>query len=62
MPNELDKENISALLKFTVEDDFSYFCKHDELIGVVAIPDTYLPSIEESCFNSRANVFDLCDD
>ena len=59
MHNAHDTEKIHALLQFTVEDDFSYFCKHDELIGVVAVPNTFLPSIEESCFNTRAQVFDV---
>ena len=32
--NALDTEKMSTALQFTLEDDISYFCKHDEIIGL----------------------------
>lgn len=61
MSNELSgKEQASKVLKqlpFTVEPDFSYFVKHDELIGVIPFQTRMLPSIEESCYTNREEVF-----
>lgn len=52
-----DTEEIIIISPFAEEDDYSYFCKYDELTGVVACPGTYLPSISESCYASRADIF-----
>lgn len=48
---------IGAALQLTIEDDFSYFCKYDDLTGVVASFSTELPAIADSCYISRADVF-----
>lgn len=40
-----------------VENDFSYFCKFDELSGVIACPGVDLRSLEDSCFVEREKVF-----
>lgn len=52
-----DANEFSASLQFTVEDDFSYFCRYDDLTGVVASPNTELPAIEDSCYINRSEVF-----
>lgn len=52
-----EDSEILVMSPFPEEDDFSYFCKYDELTGVVACPGIYLPTVEQSCFVSRADVF-----
>ena len=49
-------EEISAI-QFTVEDDFSYFCKYDVLTGVVASSNGELPALADSCYVSLDEVF-----
>ena len=53
----LDPKEILKVLPFTVEDDFSYFCKYDELTSVIATPNAELPSIAESCYVDLSDVF-----
>lgn len=48
---------ILEILPFTVEDDISYFCKWDELTGVIASPNPELPSIAESCYVDPKDIF-----
>lgn len=52
-----DSYEIDVALQLTVEDDFSYFCKFDDLAGVIVSPDTELPSIADSCYIDRKAVF-----
>lgn len=53
-----DSYEIDAALQLTVEDDFSYFCKFDDLADIIATPGTELPAIANSCYINRASVFD----
>lgn len=39
------------------EEEFSYFCKFDELSGVMACPGVVLRPLKESCYRSRKAVF-----
>lgn len=55
----LDNNNVILDDSFTVEDDFSYFCMYDDLMGVVASHNVELPAIEDSCYVDRADVFAL---
>lgn len=52
-----DSYEIDVALQLTVEDDFSYFCKFDDLAGVIVSPDTELPSIADSCYIDRKAAF-----
>lgn len=38
-------------------NDISYFCKFDELSGVIACPGIRLLSFDKSCFVTRESVF-----
>lgn len=51
------KDNIWLDNVFTVEDDFSYFCMYDDLMGVAASHNIELPAIADSCYVDRADVF-----
>lgn len=42
---------------FAVEDDFSYFCMYDDLMGVASSHSIELPAIADSCYVDRADVF-----
>lgn len=55
----LDNNNVILDDSFTVEDDFSYFCMYDDLMGVVASHNVELPAIADSCYVDRADVFAL---
>ena len=58
MPRILpDSYEIDLALQLTVEDDFSYFCKFDDLADPIVQPDSELPSITNSCYISREEVF-----
>ena len=58
MPRILpDSYEIDVALQLTVEDDFSYFCKFDDLANPIVQPDFELPSITNSCYISREEVF-----
>ena len=50
-----ENENIFTVSPFYKEDEFSYFCRFDELTGVIACPGIDLPTLQESCYIS-------CDD
>lgn len=54
VPNSYE---IDVALQLTVEDDFSYFCKFEDLAGVIVNPNTELPAIADSCYIDRAKVF-----
>lgn len=56
-----DSYEIDAALQLTVEDDFSYFCKFDDLAGVVVNPDTEMSAIINSCYITIADVFGNCE-
>lgn len=47
---EAKKEEILRVSPFYRDEGFSYFCKYDELVGVIACPDVELPSINDSCY------------
>ena len=51
---------------FPAGDDFSYFCKFNELEGVIAHPIvTSFPSIKDSCYcptNADSGKTSLCDE
>lgn len=50
MNTALSEKGILRRSPFLKDDGFSYFCKYDELVGVVACPGIYLPPIDESCY------------
>lgn len=50
---------IRVSMQFTAEDDFSYFCKYDNLTGVVATSNVELPALADSCYVNRADVFSM---
>ncbi len=53
---EIDlKKNLC--LQFTVEDDFSYFCRYDDLSGNYTGISKELPALADSCYINRAEVF-----
>lgn len=52
-----DSYEIDVALQLTVEDDFSYFCKFDDLAGIIVSPNTEFPAIADSCYIDRADVF-----
>lgn len=39
------------------EPVYSYFCKYDELVDVVACPGIDFPALKDSCYVSRESVF-----
>lgn len=44
--------------KFAVEDDFTYFCMYDDLMGIGAVVGApELPAIANSCYVPREDVF-----
>ncbi len=58
MPRILpDSYEIDVALQLTVEDDFSYFCKFDDLADPIVQPGSEFPSIANSCYISRKEVF-----
>ena len=44
------KDSIELEDTFVVEDDFSYFCMYDDLMGVVSSRNIELPAIADSCY------------
>ncbi len=57
MLNKTHDVEESSAIQFTVEDDFSYFCKYDVLTGVVASSSGELPALADSCYVSLTEVF-----
>lgn len=47
-----EKENTITVSPFYKEDEFSYFCRFDELTGVIACPGVTLPTLQDSCYVS----------
>mgnify|MGYP003294317378 CR=1 FL=1 len=41
------------------DNSYSYFCKYNELSGVIACPGVRLRSLDDSCFVEREKVFVL---
>ena len=39
------------------EPVYSYFCKYDELVDVVACPGIDFPALKDSCYVTRESVF-----
>ena len=54
-----DSYEIDVALQLTVEDDFSYFCKFDDLAGVIVSPNTELPAIADSCYIDCETAFSV---
>ena len=54
-----DSYEIDVALQLTVEDDFSYFCKFDDLAGPIVEPDVELPSIKDSCYIDIKDAFSV---
>lgn len=53
-----DSYELDITLQLTVEDDFSYFCKLDDLAGIIVRPNTeYFPAIADSCYIDLKEVF-----
>lgn len=48
---------IDQQLQLTVEDDFSYLCKLDDLAGILQITRTEFPAIVNSCYIDIEEVF-----
>ena len=42
---------------FAVEDDWTYFCMYDDLMGTSVIGVPELPAIADSCYVPREEVF-----
>ena len=58
MPRILpDSYEIDVALQLTVEDDFSYFCKFDDLAGPIVQTWPEFSSIANSCYISRKEAF-----
>lgn len=38
-------------------DNSSYFCKYDELSGIMACPNVVLRPLNDSCYRTREEVF-----
>ena len=53
---EIDTLN-DPCLQFIVEDDFSYFCRHDDLSGSYSRINKEFPALADSCYINRAKVF-----
>lgn len=56
---EQEYKDIKLEDTFAVEDDFSYFCMYDDLMGVVSSHNIELPAIADSCYVDCADVFPL---
>lgn len=54
-----DSYEIDVALQLTVEDDFSYFCKFDDLAGIVVRPNTEFSAIADSCYIDLEEVFSV---
>lgn len=57
-PMTPDTEELFAVLPFTVEDDFSYFCKYDELTSVIAVNDNGYLAIDPTSYINRSKGLD----
>lgn len=52
-----DSYEIDVQLQLTVEDDFSYVCRWDDLEGILPNERKEFPAINNSCYISREEVF-----
>lgn len=52
-----DSYEIDQRFQLTVEDDFAYFCKFDDLAALIVKADMDRPSIADSCYISRKEAF-----
>ncbi len=41
----------------TLDGEYGYFCKYDELTDVVACPGIDFPTLKDSCYVTRESVF-----
>ena len=48
---------IDQQLQLTIEDDFSYLCKLDDLAGILPRTYTDFPAIADSCYIPLEEVF-----
>lgn len=52
-----DSYEIDVALQLTVEDDFSYFCKWDDLQGILPHAHDEFHAINDSCYIPLEEVF-----
>lgn len=52
-----DSYEIDVAWQLTVEDDFRFFIKFDDPVDPIVKPDVERPSIADSCYISREQVF-----